>query len=95
MSESVMMTLANDLGRQAAHDAVDAMVRQSVESGVSFAEVVAERAPHAVDGLDPAGYLGRATDQVDAVLAEAGRVLARYSATSKSPNENHPPTSEQ
>ena len=76
MAEAVMMTLANERGRQAAHDEVAEMVREASASRKTFAEVVEVRAPEAVSALDPLNYLGHADDQINAVLLEADRVLA-------------------
>ena len=79
MAEAVMMKLAPKNGRQNAHDLVDDMVEQSRSTDATFAEVVAERAPDAVDALDPAAYLGHTSDQIDAVLE---RCAARLSIKS-------------
>lgn len=76
MAEAIMMRLAPELGRQAAHDKVDAMVEESVASGRPFVQIVTETAPDALPALDPAAYLGHATEQVEAVLATAAQTLA-------------------
>ena len=81
MAEAVMMSLAKELGRQTAHDKVAALVQESITSGMSFDEVVRAQAPSAVDALDPQNYLGHADEQIDAVLAEADRVIGMASGT--------------
>ena len=78
MAEAVMMGLASDLGRQGAHDKVAAMVRHSVETKTPFSEVVEAEAGALSSVLDPSSYLGHAADQVDAVLADAARLLAAF-----------------
>ena len=75
MAEAVMMSLARELGRQVAHDKVADMVQTVATTGSTFDEVVRDQAPHAVDALDPKNYLGHAGEQVDEVIAEAGRVI--------------------
>ena len=76
MAEAVMMFLARELGRQVAHDKVAEMVQMVDTTGSTFDEVVRDQAPSAVDALDPKSYLGHAGEQVDAVIAEADRVIA-------------------
>ncbi|ORB82897.1 hypothetical protein B1987_02530 [Mycobacterium kansasii] len=71
MAESVMMRLAPTLGRQAAHDELEAMVTASVESGASFAALVARRDPNLAAAVSPDAYLGHIAEQVAAVMSEA------------------------
>ena len=63
-----------------ASDAVAEMVHRTVDTDQRFTEIVAAEAPDAVGALDPAAYVGHAGDQVDAVLGDAVRLLARLDA---------------
>ncbi|KZS76808.1 hypothetical protein A4G26_21455 [Mycobacterium kansasii] len=71
MAESVMMRLAPVLGRQAAHDELETLVTASIESGESFATLVARRDPKLADAVTPAAYLGHVDEQTVAVMSEA------------------------
>ncbi len=79
MAERVMMTLAEHLGRDAAHHLVqDACQRAMAENRPlrailgAIPEVTAKLDPAALDRLmDPAGYLGEAGAVVDRVVAAA------------------------
>ncbi|ETZ98830.1 adenylosuccinate lyase family protein [Mycobacterium kansasii 824] len=71
MAESVMMRLAPVLGRQAAHDQLETLVTASLESGESFATLVARRDPKLADAVTPAAYLGHVDEQTVAVMSEA------------------------
>ena len=75
MAEAVMMKLAPDLGRQAAHDVVAEMVNQSAQTQRSFVEVTKERFPDADLPLDPAAYTGHAIEQINAVVTRAHQLL--------------------
>ena len=75
MAEAVMMAMAKEFGRQAAHDKVAEMVQEAASEGITFAEVVKLRAPGAESALDPLNYFGHAEEQIDAVLAEATRII--------------------
>jgi 3-carboxy-cis,cis-muconate cycloisomerase len=77
MSEAVMMGLGHHLGREAAHDLVYDLCRQSLQTGKPLIELLAARpeiAQHADRAalermLDPANYLGFSGPMVDRVLA--------------------------
>jgi 3-carboxy-cis,cis-muconate cycloisomerase len=79
MAEAVMMGLAPQLGRGAAHDAVHHACEVAIAEGIHLAEALAreERVTAVLDreGIarltDPAGYLGAARAFTDAVLARA------------------------
>ncbi|MET7246287.1 3-carboxy-cis,cis-muconate cycloisomerase [Methylobacterium sp. EM32] len=81
VAEAVMMALAPQTGRQAAHDLVYAACRVVNERGGTLAEALAavpEVTAHldraAIDRLtDPGNYLGAAPQMVDRVLASAPR----------------------
>lgn len=75
MAEAIMMRLAPNVGRQAAHERVASMVWVSVDTCTPFSRIVGATAPQAADALDPSTYLGHGGDQVDAVLADAARIL--------------------
>ena len=75
MAEAVMMKMANEFGRQAAHDKVAELVQEAASEGMTFAEVVELRAPGAISALDPLNYLGHASEQIDEVLDEAARII--------------------
>lgn len=76
MAESVQSALAPHLGRQAAHDVVEAACHRALDSGASLAaslaetpEIVAVLSEAALRAaLDPAGYLGAAPRLVDRAL---------------------------
>ena len=74
MSEAVMMKLAPTIGRAEAHDRVQDMVRKSTAEGRTFTEVLAE---YDIDpGIaNPETYLGHASEQVEAVRADADERL--------------------
>lgn len=81
MAESVMMRLAPVLGRQAAHDQLETLVTASIESGESFATLVARRDPKLADAVTPASYLGHVDEQTVAVMSEAtARVAGQTSS---------------
>ena len=80
MAEAVMMKMANELGRQAAHDKVAELVQEAASEGMTFAEVVELRAPGAISALDPLNYLGHASEQIDEVLDEAARIIEMATA---------------
>ncbi|HXY99435.1 MAG TPA: 3-carboxy-cis,cis-muconate cycloisomerase [Stellaceae bacterium] len=77
MAEAVMMALAEKIGRDAAHHAVQRACDRAIEQKRPLVEVLAEDgavAPHldraALARLtDPAGYLGEADSVIDRVLA--------------------------
>ena len=75
MAESVMMRLAPDIGRQAAHDEVDAMVSASLKAGDSFTEHVSRRDPALADAVHPAAYLGHVAEQTAAVMSAAAAYI--------------------
>lgn len=83
MAEAVMMALAEKIGRDAAHHAVQQACDRAIEQRRALVDVLAEDAavePHldrAVLGrlTDPASYLGEAPAVVDRVLARARRRL--------------------
>ncbi|MGI9615351.1 MAG: class-II fumarase/aspartase family protein [Acidimicrobiales bacterium] len=81
MAEAVMMHLAPELGRQGAHDTVAGMVKDSLDTGRPFAQIIATDARLTGKALDPAAYAGHASDQVDAVLAAADRQLSQLNTT--------------
>ncbi|HHX88413.1 MAG TPA: adenylosuccinate lyase family protein [Paracoccus sp.] len=76
MAEAVMMALAPHIGRGAAHEAVAAAVRRSLEAGLALRTalledpaITAHLDPHALDQvLEPGNYTGSAGAMVDAVL---------------------------
>jgi 3-carboxy-cis,cis-muconate cycloisomerase len=77
MSESVAAALSPALGRAAAQDLVERAARRSVESGLSFRDVLLEL-PQVADALgaerldaalDPASYLGVTNELIDRALA--------------------------
>ena len=77
MAEAVMMGLAPQLGRGAAHEVVHHACDVALAEGIPLAEalrreprVAAVLDAEGISGLtDPAGYLGTADASVDAVLA--------------------------
>src|SRR5690606_4455873 len=81
LAERVMMALAPAIGRQEAHDRVEAICRAVLRGEGTFAELLRRDAVCAarlssdeVDRLlDPAGYTGEADRFIDRVLARAGR----------------------
>jgi adenylosuccinate lyase len=83
LAESVMMRVAERLGRQQAHEVLHELAMQAFETGEPFAELLLADprlapvlTPASVEALlEPSGYLGLAGRSVDAVLA-------RYAATS-------------
>ncbi|ORV69438.1 class-II fumarase/aspartase family protein [Mycobacterium gastri] len=81
MAESVMMRLAPVLGRQAAHDQLEALVTASLESGESFATLVGRRDPKLADAVTPAGYLGHVDEQTVAVMSEAAARVGGQTST--------------
>jgi 3-carboxy-cis,cis-muconate cycloisomerase len=76
MSESVMMVLAERIGRSGAHDVVEAACARAAAAGrdlreelLAEPEVSAHLSPAEVDAaLDPAGYLGSADAFIDRAL---------------------------
>jgi 3-carboxy-cis,cis-muconate cycloisomerase len=84
MAEAVMMALAEEIGRDAAHHAVQKACDRAIEQKRPLVDVLAEDgavAPHldraALERLtDPASYLGEADGVIDRVLA---RVVAAIS----------------
>ena len=76
MAEAVSMALAEKLGRQEAHEAVERACRQAVEQAKPLRDVLAMDgtvASHLTPGdldrlLDPANYLGAAEAMIDQVL---------------------------
>jgi 3-carboxy-cis,cis-muconate cycloisomerase len=77
MGESVAAALAPSLGRSAAQELVEAAARRSVDSDREFRDVLLDL-PEVSDGLgvdrldaalDPAAYLGVASELIDRVLA--------------------------
>ena len=83
MAEAVMLELANDMGRQLAHDAVYEAAQAAVVEGRSFRETLAESkdiasrfSPEAIDRLlDPERYTGLCRR-----FAEEGAAHARRTA---------------
>jgi 3-carboxy-cis,cis-muconate cycloisomerase len=79
MSEAVMMGLGRALGREAAHDLVYDLCRESLAKKVPLIDLLAAHPqiePHAdraalLRMLDPANYLGQSGVMVDRVLAAA------------------------
>lgn len=77
VAEAVMMALARDIGRQAAHDIVYAGCRRAIDENRSLREILAETDEvvrhldtQTLDQLvDPANYLGTAPRMVDRLLA--------------------------
>ncbi len=77
MSEAVMMGLGHHLGREAAHDLVYDLCRESLQTGRPLIDLLAAHpqiARHADRAalermLDPANYLGQSGAMVDRVLA--------------------------
>lgn len=82
LAERVMMALAPAIGRQEAHDRVEAICRAVCRGEGTFAELLrrdaicaARLSADEVDRLlDPAGYTGEADRFIDRVLARAGRM---------------------
>lgn len=78
-AEAVMMALAPNTGRQAAHDLVYAACRTAEQTGMSLFEVLAgNRLAEAALGrdqlatlTDPANYLGASAEMADRILAVA------------------------
>jgi adenylosuccinate lyase len=76
LSEAVMFALAERVGRQTAHDVVYECAMRSVEVGAPFRDVLMQHEVVAVHLssvdidllLDPARYLGLATQFVDRTL---------------------------
>lgn len=78
MSERVMFAIADDVGKQTAHEIVYEASMEAVERGVTFREVLMEN--QNLDGvlasedletlLDPIAYLGLATSIVERVLTQ-------------------------
>jgi 3-carboxy-cis,cis-muconate cycloisomerase len=81
VAEAVMMRLAEEVGRQRAHDLVHAITTAAVEQKVAFRDLLAANehvlAGLGVDGiasaLDPTSYLGTAVDDAVRVLVEYRR----------------------
>jgi 3-carboxy-cis,cis-muconate cycloisomerase len=88
LTEHVMMVLAERIGRQAAHDLVEAVVRRVERASgdlrtalLADPAVAAHLGPTALDAaLDPAGYLGSADRFVGRALAAHRRALTRRPA---------------
>jgi 3-carboxy-cis,cis-muconate cycloisomerase len=84
LAESVMMALAERIGRGAAHDLVHKASDRALEQGRPLAETLAEDptvTQHLDDAAlgrltDPANYLGEATAVVDRVLERAHRIVS-------------------
>lgn len=84
MAEAVMMALAEKIGRDAAHHAVQKACDRAIEQKRPLVDVLAEDgavAPHldraALERLtDPASYLGEADGVIDRVLARAGAAIS-------------------
>jgi adenylosuccinate lyase len=84
MSESLMLTLGRELGRQRAHDAVYEAAQESAVSGESFATLLAARPE--IEGhldpariaelLDPVAYTGDSALQATQQAARARDVAA-------------------
>jgi 3-carboxy-cis,cis-muconate cycloisomerase len=78
LAEAVMMALAPHLGRDRAHDAVEALCRAAASGELSFAELLSrdsDVATHLEPAeiarlLDPLNYTGLAESAVDSVLAD-------------------------
>ncbi len=88
MSEALSMALAERLGKERAHRAVQALARQVSEAGGRLRDaaladetVRAALGPEDLDrALDPAGYLGDADDLIDRALVEHRALRADLSA---------------
>lgn len=88
MSESLMLTLGRELGRQRAHDAVYEAAQEAAVSGESFAALLAARPE--VQGhldaaridalLDPAAYTGDSARQASEQALRAREVAAAIAA---------------
>lgn len=88
MSESLMLTLGRELGRQRAHDAVYEAAQEAAVSGESFAALLAARPE--VQGhldaaridalLDPAAYTGDSARQASEQAQRAREVAAAIGA---------------
>jgi 3-carboxy-cis,cis-muconate cycloisomerase len=84
MSESLMLALGRELGRQRAHDAVYEAAQESAVSGESFARLLAARPEvqgHLDDAriaelLDPVAYTGESANQATTQAARARTVAA-------------------
>jgi 3-carboxy-cis,cis-muconate cycloisomerase len=76
MAEHVTMVLAERIGRQAAHHAIEAASRRAVSSGRPLRDellgdqtVTSHLTPQQIDAaLDPSGYLGSADAFIDRAL---------------------------
>jgi len=83
MAEAVMMALAEQIGRDAAHHAVQLACDRALARQLPLVEVLAEDevvSPHLDRAalarlVDPASYLGEAQDVVDRVVARSRRRL--------------------
>ena len=77
LAERVMFALAQEVGRQRAHDVVHRCAMAAQEQGLAFSAALGEEplvarhlsAERIAELLDPAGYTGHATHFVDEVLA--------------------------
>jgi adenylosuccinate lyase len=88
MSESLMLTLGRELGRQRAHDAVYEAAQEAAVSGEPFADLLAARPE--VQGhldeariatlLDPTAYTGESAHQATEQAARAREVAAKIRA---------------
>ena len=84
MSESLMLTLGRELGRQRAHDAVYEAAQEAAISGEPFAQLLAARPEvqgHLTDTqiaalLDPTAYTGESANQATQQAARARQVAA-------------------
>jgi 3-carboxy-cis,cis-muconate cycloisomerase len=80
VSEAVMLALAGDIGREAAHHAVSEASKTCRATGRSFADCLKEHAhiagriaPERLrDLLDPVAYVGMAREIVDAITGQGG-----------------------
>lgn len=86
MAEPVMMRVAEDLGRQHAHELLHEIAMHAVEEGESFVDLLVSdpRITSIIDEpairrlLDPAGYLGLAAASIDEVLSLASSSRASW-----------------
>ena len=84
MSESLMLTLGRELGRQRAHDAIYEAAQEAAVSGDSFATLLAARpevqghldAARIATLLDPVAYTGESANQATQQAARAREVAA-------------------
>ena len=92
MSESLMLTLGREIGRQRAHDVVYEAAQEAATSGESFASILARDdevaarlgADRLAELLDPARYTGDSARQAEEQAARALRVAGELREASAS-----------